>query len=692
MYEVVFLQKKPQERSFSDVREANNASPLSPSSLAFWLVSFIFALTYSISNLYHAFCSVAAPMNFANFPSEVLDHILCSFDVSYLIVELWKCGNRLLIKKLSECVTSVNLKRDRGARMKPPRLLAQLSNLRRLSIYAYNILFRSPLSWPALISSLPSSLKAIRLASVDARFAFKNFAPDWTDQQPKYILTTYERGSSEFIDLAKLFPHLEELKIGESYGAYMVNDTDLAALPSTLTTLETSAITLNESTKGILPRSLRHLRGYLDPQLPRGTIDPELFKSWRDALPELEEVRGIPLNCLDASWLPVTVKIVRSEFYSLDAHLALSLPPFLQTLTVNAITAPNWQDLLPQGLVKLEMGELRILPRLPDSIRAISCQRPFDCFLDGTEANNSPLATFWPSKLVHLEILSLRDSLESRLKSLPATLKHLAVDMGELRSLDGSLLPPHLTSLDVYSGGQGRSVSLSSLPPSLTSFFGTYVLLDDDVALPNALREIDFHPLRHSDSLVRPPWNFPRTLTKLVAYQWAREWMQYLPNSLETMNIKRLIRMTYLPNITADQVFKSLPPNLTYLCIHDDDRATMENFNEVFTEDCFSSLPPLIYLSMLIQGFFPSGVLRHMPKTLKVLDLKLKSITPEHAAFIPPRLTTCSLRGLDWLEHPFLGDFLPLSAIEFTGSTRNCEAYRRFLSRRDRLMKDAQPE
>lgn len=638
-------------------------------------------------------------MNLANFPVEVLELILCSFDISYAVVALWQCGDRLLTRKLTECVTLMDLRRDRGFRMKPPALLAQLPKLRELSIYSYHALYRSPLSWSKLVSALPPSLKVIRFICTDASVAFKNYAPGWTAALPSYVSTAYERGLSEMVDFSRLFPHLEELKIGDAYIGSGVSESDLPALPSTLTRLETSSIHLTEVCNALkFPRSLRSLLCYLD--FPRcDTTDSSYLETWRHALPDLEELGRISQGCSDASWIPLTVKTMKDDFYAFDAHLARTLPPLLQSLTLNSIMVDNWYEILPKCLTTLQFaGPINFIPYLPETLTTLSSPWAFPCMdprdlMTSEDASSIAGTHIWPANLTRLEVIKLYEdnSLLYKLKALPRALKTLGVDLTGVSALDCSILPPSLTDFYVLSNG---AVELSNLPTSLTSLYGERLRLSQALidTLPKSLRTLQFDPT--FDPTFGPHWSPSNSLTQLKVDDWRREWMQSLPKLLESFSITNSLNgMKYASKEASDRIFKGLPTTLTYFSVSDDDRSDMENFNEVFSSDCFSSLPPALRtLSLLFNGPFPSAALRHLPKSLRILDMRMKTMTEEDAAFIPSRLTSLTLKGLNWLECPFIGDHWPLAAIEVSGASRNSEGWRRIGARRDRVLKLAQPE
>ena len=79
-------------------------------------------------------------MNFlTNFPREVLAQLLLGPHCSFLIIELWKCGDRLLQEKLSQCITSIDLKDETQVPLSRwPDCLSRFVNLRNLSIVLSN--------------------------------------------------------------------------------------------------------------------------------------------------------------------------------------------------------------------------------------------------------------------------------------------------------------------------------------------------------------------------------------------------------------------------------------------------------------------------------------------------------------------------------------------------------------------------
>ena len=75
----------------------------------------------------------------AQFPREILAHILLGPHCSFLSIVLWKCGDRLLQEKLSQCITSIDLKDETQVPLSRwPDCLSRFVNLRHLSIVLSN--------------------------------------------------------------------------------------------------------------------------------------------------------------------------------------------------------------------------------------------------------------------------------------------------------------------------------------------------------------------------------------------------------------------------------------------------------------------------------------------------------------------------------------------------------------------------
>ena len=105
----------------------------------------------------------------AQFPREILAHILLGPHCSFLSIVLWKCGDRLLQEKLSQCITSIDLKDETQVPLSRwPDCLSRFVNLRNLSIVLSNgYLACSPSDLQDSMLSLSPKLEELVIISRD---------------------------------------------------------------------------------------------------------------------------------------------------------------------------------------------------------------------------------------------------------------------------------------------------------------------------------------------------------------------------------------------------------------------------------------------------------------------------------------------------------------------------------------------
>lgn len=102
----------------------------------------------------------------AALPSELLDCILGNERSSFLILRLWKCGNKIMNAKLSESITYVSLSHADVSTSRYPRFLPQLRKLRHLALSSnVSLMLDCPQEWNLELAKLPASLEHLELTS-----------------------------------------------------------------------------------------------------------------------------------------------------------------------------------------------------------------------------------------------------------------------------------------------------------------------------------------------------------------------------------------------------------------------------------------------------------------------------------------------------------------------------------------------
>lgn len=135
--------------------------------------------------------SIEALKMLLNFPSEILGLILNGSQFSYLILRLWKTGNRLLQEKLASGVTDVCLRTVSALPSKYPLMLSKLRFLRHLSLASHSYIFEDPRQWQVELKKLPQTLETLKISSEDAISSLLNLSPRWSRQAPLYIERRY---------------------------------------------------------------------------------------------------------------------------------------------------------------------------------------------------------------------------------------------------------------------------------------------------------------------------------------------------------------------------------------------------------------------------------------------------------------------------------------------------------------------
>ena len=169
---------------------------------------------------------------------------------SYLVITLWKCGDKVLNTKLSRCITRVELRLHRFVspihdssaffvRRAFPKMISSLAALRHFSVNTASVPLANLNSPRREILDLPSSLQTLKVSSSDAELFFVDFPAEINLYRPfewerVLISTRYKRGSSRMINLGALFPNLSNLAVNllsSNQNKSIFKHKDFAALP-----------------------------------------------------------------------------------------------------------------------------------------------------------------------------------------------------------------------------------------------------------------------------------------------------------------------------------------------------------------------------------------------------------------------------------------------------------------------------
>lgn len=601
---------------------------------------------------------------FSTLPREILALILTGPDVSPAVFLLMQSGDRILLAKLPSSITHIDLARSASSRVRPPITLSGFTSLRRLALKSTRNFFKERSDWHQVLPTLPQSLEELSINSPDAIFAFVDPAPPPEDHE-------YPRGKSDWIDISKLFPRLTTLVLLKSL-AFNLNN--LAALPSTITHLGFSYLKIDlrsMSSISAFPPSLRILDTALE-------LDCREFNEFgarlSAACPHLEVIKQLQIYSLeeagsdarhwlepglveDFQWLPRTLlSLALSSLtgdFKFNSVLTRSLPPNLHTIKCPLVHPTFFLDLPCTNLREIRFSEgtfgadLEYLPRTLEIFDANPIKFDWTAIEPRMAAKG---ATFWPPNLTSLRRLA--DLKQWHLPLLPKSLTDFVLSTAiDHLELVGDLLPPKLVNLSIQRDRFAQvHVSISgSLPHSLTSFKLSSEQLNRSTLekLPSSITSLTLNStfdLDYMEAENIDPWKLPTRLLQFDASCWPAGWVSALPKTITSLQIDCLIgtpATIYLEN----RLFRDCPPNLESLII--EEFLHQESWDYAmkdveFSEDCLLHLPQLHKLR--VRASFPSTLLRHLPKRLRVLDVDLESLEREDVQCLPPTMICCILQ------------------------------------------------
>lgn len=636
-------------------------------------------------------------MHLANFPAELLGMCLHFADVSHIAIRLWKCGDTLLNAKLAQGLAEATWRCRDGFELEVPRMLLHLRNLRSLSLQSSKVLVKDASNWPSILNGLSKALESLSITSNDVNLVFLNYAPDWTTHEPTFITTEFKRGASRLVDIGLKFPALQTLNLSCSSSAARIQPEELLpALPSTLTSLKASTTPPRSSDwpfMALLPKSLTSMD--LDLMLHFQTHQAEIIADWAEAPPQLRSIATVywrhPPSHLD--WLPRSLThadlgsspVYSSSLQSLPRGLVHDLRLEIGHKEGEEDPTPHWASTLP-ALQSLVAGSQipftpDVIAALPRSLTSLDVWRTADfnwlqfarSYTLAKQQGTLPSSltdSIWPPGLTHLRFEMFVNNDES-FEAIPRTLTSLElgihlqmvpeVHMEEMPPLLQKLIvriynysdkpatfvgdfSPNLKEVRVHSGsGQFNCQSLlEKLPESVTS-----IGLSDD----------NYHSLLEPSYFKKvAPWKFPSQLRSLELRDFHANWFNALPRTLTDLSIYEL----FFVNLKhPTDPLAGLPSTLTSLTIHN---CHHHSTSPQLSETSFSSLTHLTVLNTYDVFGLPSAFLRHLPRSIKSLDVILSPIDYEDLAFLPPSLFVCELRGIE-LKHPNVPKYWPIAAF-----------------------------
>lgn len=606
-------------------------------------------------------------MNLAFLPPEILAQVFNNAHHSYLLLDLWKTGDRLLLSKLQSSITHVHLEQVTSTPFAIPPLLSNFRALRSLSLSSQQKLRKRHVSkWQAVLRTLSPTLESISIECSSFRSgaekAFLNYGSDY--QYPSALtLTDYGRGPSPWIDLASIFPFLTRIELFPC----QLTEFELAGLPSTLRELKASTVRLdsNSSLMSLLPRSLERFE--VKTEWTALTIS-----DWRNAPPHLEYASHIKTAGSDAiqfaDWLPSNLAIGHLDFSSTDWTSAVlgHLPTTVSQLTINSVRAntfnsqsTNWLAAVPRSVTFLRIERWTatvhtsdpIISYLPPNLAKLQVDGYFRLIVD--EGVN--VASLWPSSLTSLIVGESWFPMD--MKMLPQSLTQLHVCFTNLKHVElvASDFPPKIEHVYLDSSTDSFKLDIiGTFPASLTTFgpsLGSHGVGTElqrrtiEKSLPSTLSSLAFSMHRSLPPNDRP-WIFPHHLTSLRVTKWSIQWLESLPQSLISLSIFDLRDLPSAPTVGPFDLFRPFPKSLRWLKFH-----AFPEVSEFQLDISTGSLASLTHLRQLMCAGslkIPSHVFRHVPKSLRSLHVGLSSVDQEDLAFCPSWLHYVIAPPLRW--------------------------------------------
>lgn len=532
-------------------------------------------------------------MFLAKLPSEILGQALSNHDYSYLVVSLWRCGDRILQEKLASGISYVDLIAFKGTNFGFPHMLTQLRKLTYLSVYSEQKLMKNASNWSSTLAKLPKCLETLRIVGREDYSPLLNFAPEWTDLEPAYIITEGERGRSRLIDMEHLFPALRTLKLDvwtRSLSSDISQD-DLPGLPSTLTCLDVKIFLEYRATLKspllALPRSLRRLEGVFG--FRRAPTRASLLDWMAHAPPQLESIKKLeslyPFDIADPAvtqWqAPESLLEIRLNEASIwwSDYYAQCWPRNITTLNITLKERSlhkSYTSLLPRNLTELVIWPQACLMNfapadLPPRLRKLEIFAP-GAYFEGW-LYKDPEKLRWPAELEEINLGSTYDHMLHRF--LPSTLTRLliisykqkdpvyGIKAGKASTIDAtpqvSAFPPNLTDLtlqiimihspydDPNDFDTGFTFplpeSLKSLSLVRTTSNEIFSISNDSMpnyGLPSGLTSLTVSNLAFGKALeggTPPEVQLSQTLTRLKLFEWNCENFGLLPRSLTVFQV-----------------------------------------------------------------------------------------------------------------------------------------------------------
>lgn len=638
-------------------------------------------------------------MKLNSFPKEVLR---CIFDGSnsFLVIELWKCGDVLLNTKLSQGgVTDVRIsaKRELDSRSRWPRMLKELEQLSSLSVLC------SPEESPGSYEMIRSELRKLgdKLKKLEINHR-KMVAAWWVDfEYPEDSSSEAESPDSsleEMVDamLTKKFKlekpqpteeeeeELEDLMEEWMHGTLCPRMQEFRNLDLSLSSMRRSmfprsltSLTLREL--DLPDSSLASIRGKLLPNLRYlkvGDRCEELLPTTLsiDAFPHSSH----PLLSIPPSVTELSLATLGWDVNELSNSFSVSWPSNVTSLSLALGNKTFWSSLhiLPRNLTKLRVErnnttgiDEQAVSRLKASGARMLKTIDREAWSDIITASNNRYGAgpYLPSCPANLKAIE-----EGQHFGLPLSLKEVHIgwplaSSGERGSVMPLVLPPRVTIASLGTLVWNINPALSTLPPLLTSLNWTTERLlglwcnDAKVQMaPNLVSlTIEGVLLEDQNKLEWPPNLLHLTFNPMLT-DISSGFLSSLPPYLKTFSTKGRLSV-------GTMVLQYLPRSLT--------KAVLRNI-DVYPMD-FPNMPPHIWWFQCREIFDPnSAQLASLPKSLQILHARVKREIPSpYSLYQGLARTETTLYELSLCRHLF-SPTTPLSFDEVLSTMKHAQSSR----------------
>lgn len=415
----------------------------------------------------------------------------------------------------------------------------------------------------------------------------------------------------------------------------------------------------------ILPKSLETLRlprvSVINEEnpLPRSLTDFELgtIVLWDTPIRQLlPHINGLSINMLiieelmdttNLSWIEeipfqnLTYLKVWNRTWLTVGHV-LALPRTLIEIVGEFIFL--WDTFLEaEAEAEAEEGQWPQLLPIPHDIDSIWPSSLTNLETYETEIDSKYMRLL-PSSLTRLQLYAQRDpNLHLSFEFGPDThlplLKHVHINADEVNAIELTRWPSSSPLIDTvsFSGHLEplyEKMFVGALPPSVTELvFRNYCFIVDE--------DDDGDEIRYLDSRWSLPPTFPSRLTRLNIAHFEAGWFSSLPSTLSEFTCEQfeiLGNPSGKPDIWPD-LLSHISDSLILLKIEASFSCDPKDMLCHFSEQSFSELKNLTHLTMpRDQYVFPPSLITHLPKSMKVLEIRLQSVPDEAILTLPSSL------------------------------------------------------